>query len=321
MNYNPLVTVCIATFNRAGSLPNAIQTVQNQSYENLELIVVDDCSTDATSEIVKPFVAKDPRITYIRHEVNKGLAAARNTAIFNAKGKYFTFVDDDDEWAPTFIEEFVKLAANYDDHWCFCCGIRRKGRLGKIDNKHANFDGKLLDYTKQGHCPPVASQFYFVSTLKRYGGYNEQIKTGVDHDLWLTLAFAGVNIKSLDKYLAYPNASQDKKRKRMTNQYDKRIKGIERSLVIWREAISNALGTEFYHAFANAYLIREKKEFLKNYIMDFRFKEAFRVYKDIQNHIAKKELIKTIFLAVMYQLHFRMNTEVTSVKSPELALT
>lgn len=316
----PLVTVCIATYNRASSLPNAIQTVQKQTYKNIELIIVDDYSADHTSSVVKSFLTSDSRISYIKHDINKGLAAARNTAIHHAKGKYFTFVDDDDEWAPTFVEEFVKLAAHYDENWCFCCGTRREGRLGKIENKHAHFDGKLLDYCKQGYCPPVASQFYFLSTLKKCGGYNEHVKTGVDHDLWLSLAFAGVNIKSLDKYLAYPNAAKDKRRKRMTNQYAKRIKGLEHSLSVWKKNIADVLGIGFYDRFAEAYMVREKKEFLKNYIMDLRWAEAIRLYREVEGFVPKKELMKLIFIAVLYNIGIRIRKEVTSVRSPELAI-
>nr|WKN34687.1 glycosyltransferase family 2 protein [Tunicatimonas sp. TK19036] len=316
----PIITVNICTYNRCDLLPKAVESVLQQTYTNIELIIVDDCSSDETQRVAKTLLDKSPHIRYLRHEKNKGLAAARNTAIFNGTGKYFSFIDDDDEWAPTFLEEMVKVAEQYDKDWCFVSGTRRKGRLGKIENKYSNFEGKLLDYCKIGHAPPVASQFYYLETLQKYGGYNENVKTGVDHDLWLTLAFAGVNIKSVDRYLAFPNAGVDQARERMTTHYEKRINGLESSLKFWKQSISNNLGEEFYEKFSNAYLVREKKEFLKTYIMNFEFAKAIKLYKDLHEDYSAKEFIRTLILAVLYQLKIHSNKEVTSLKSPELAI-
>ena len=83
---SPLVSVIIPTFNRAELLPRAIQSVLDQTLPDLELIVVDDGSTDDTLQVLQGF--SDPRIRYIRHEANKGLAAARNTGI-RAAGTIF----------------------------------------------------------------------------------------------------------------------------------------------------------------------------------------------------------------------------------------
>ena len=93
----PLVSVIIPTFNRCQVLKRAIVSVINQVYKNLEIVIVNDSSVDSTSDVVKSFT--DPRIKYIVHEKNKGLAATRNTGIRNVRGEYITFLDDDDEWA------------------------------------------------------------------------------------------------------------------------------------------------------------------------------------------------------------------------------
>jgi len=95
---SPLVSVIIPTHNRAQLLPRAIRSVLGQTYENLELIIVDDGSTDNTPEIVKRFRA--PRILYLCHKVSRGAPVARNTGIQRAKGEYIAFLDDDDEWLP-----------------------------------------------------------------------------------------------------------------------------------------------------------------------------------------------------------------------------
>ncbi len=95
---SPLVSVIIPTHNRAQLLPCAVSSVLGQTYENLELIIVDDGSTDNTLEVVKGF--QDPRILYLCHENSRGAPAARNIGIQHAKGEYIAFLDDDDEWLP-----------------------------------------------------------------------------------------------------------------------------------------------------------------------------------------------------------------------------
>jgi len=86
-----LVTVCITTYNRMDLLPKTLRSILDQTYKNIEVIIVDDCSTDGTEELILTSLLKqDSRIRYIPHKENKGLAFARNTAINNAKGKYFT---------------------------------------------------------------------------------------------------------------------------------------------------------------------------------------------------------------------------------------
>ena len=106
-NNMPKVSVIIPTYNRAHLIGRAIKSVINQTYQDFEIIVVDDGSTDNTEEIVKSF--NDPRIRYIRHEKNKGEAAARNTGIEAAKGKYIAFQDSDDEWFPEKLEKQMKI--------------------------------------------------------------------------------------------------------------------------------------------------------------------------------------------------------------------
>ena len=105
MTHTPKVTVVITTYNRANLLPRAVESVLAQTYTDYEIIIVDDCSSDDTQDVVAGF--DDWRIHSFRHECNKGPSAARNTGIFNANGKYIAFLDDDDEWLPVNLEAQV----------------------------------------------------------------------------------------------------------------------------------------------------------------------------------------------------------------------
>lgn len=112
----PLVSVVIPTQDRAELLARAIQSVIAQSYKNLEIIIVDDASSDDTHKIVAGF--DDARIRYVRHDVKKGGAAARNTGIRNAVGTHIAFLDDDDEWEPEKTEAQLRVLDRYDAVLC-----------------------------------------------------------------------------------------------------------------------------------------------------------------------------------------------------------
>ncbi|MGM0519938.1 MAG: glycosyltransferase family 2 protein [Campylobacterota bacterium] len=275
-----LVSICITTYNRKELLPLTLKSVLNQTYKNIEVIIVDDHSTDGTKELVEnELLELDNRVRYIRHEDNKGLAAGRNSAIINSKGKYFTFCDDDDEWMPEFVEEFVNVAEKYDENWCFCCGGQYKNLLGTQIDMIPTYEGELKAYLQNGFTPPVASQFYIVSSLRRVNGYNENIKSGVDHDLWIQLSKSDVKIKCISKALSIPNANA--KQERMTTNYDKRINGIKSSLLIWKDDLEEMYGKEFYLNFYNAYLQRERMKFLNSYLQEFNVGMAYRIKENI----------------------------------------
>jgi glycosyltransferase involved in cell wall biosynthesis len=93
------ISVIIPTFNREFSLKKSITSVLNQSYNDFEVIIVDDASTDNSFDVVKPYL-KDPRVRYIKLDSNEGAQAARNRGIRSATGNYIAFLDSDDEWTP-----------------------------------------------------------------------------------------------------------------------------------------------------------------------------------------------------------------------------
>lgn len=108
----PLVSVIIPTYNRAHLLGRAIRSVLAQTRQDFELIVVDDASTDNTREVVGGFA--DPRVRYVRHDVNRGGTVAMNTGLQEARGEYVTFLDDDDEYLPQKLEKQLETFTTSD---------------------------------------------------------------------------------------------------------------------------------------------------------------------------------------------------------------
>ena len=99
-----LVSIIMPSYNTAQFISETIRSVLNQTYSNWELIIVDDCSKDNTDEVVAAFLS-DPRIRYLKNEVNSGAALSRNYALREAKGKWIAFLDSDDLWEPEKLEK------------------------------------------------------------------------------------------------------------------------------------------------------------------------------------------------------------------------
>lgn len=103
----PLVSIITPSYNSEKFISETIQSVQNQTYQNWEMIIVDDCSTDRTVTIVNEILRNEPRIKFFSLSKNQGPAKARNIAIQNAQGNYMTFLDADDIWFTDFIQNSI----------------------------------------------------------------------------------------------------------------------------------------------------------------------------------------------------------------------
>lgn len=110
----PLVSVIVPAFNVADTIDACLQSIVMQSYSNLQIIVIDDGSTDRTNDKIHVWRENDKRITLI-HEVNSGLSAARNAGICNADGEYIVFIDSDDIVKPTYVEDLLYPMLQYEN--------------------------------------------------------------------------------------------------------------------------------------------------------------------------------------------------------------
>ncbi|HFE8494409.1 glycosyltransferase [Raoultella ornithinolytica] len=184
----PKVSIYISTYNRLGKLKRAINSVLGQDYQNWELLVCDDASTDGTSEFMNALILTDERIRYLRSESNKGACQTRNLGIFNATGLFITGLDDDDEFTPDRLTFFLQ---HWDDKYSFiCCDFLNKYPNGESkqyycqDKEYHVFDAKDLLYENE------ASNQIFTLTerLRSIGGFNKDVKRLQDWDTWLRLA-------------------------------------------------------------------------------------------------------------------------------------
>lgn len=113
-----LVSIIMPSYNTAKYIAETVQSVLAQTYQNWELIIVDDCSTDDTDEVVKPFLS-DSRIRYLKNEKNSGAAVSRNRALREAKGKWIAFLDSDDLWMPEKLEKQIAFMKENGYHFSY----------------------------------------------------------------------------------------------------------------------------------------------------------------------------------------------------------
>jgi hypothetical protein len=119
----PLVSILIPTYKRAALLPLAIRSALDQTYPNIEILVLDDCSPDNTRAAAEPFT-QDPRVRYIRHQTNLGLPGNWKFGINASRGEFFTILHDDDAFEPTFVRDLLAplladptLVLSFCDQW------------------------------------------------------------------------------------------------------------------------------------------------------------------------------------------------------------
>jgi glycosyltransferase involved in cell wall biosynthesis len=180
------VSVVIPTYNRAEIIGRAIRSVQAQTFEDWELIIVDDASEDETEEVVAAF--EDTRIRYIQHVENRGGAAARNTGIKHSKGKYIAFLDSDDKWLAKKIEGQLRVFREKDERvGLVYTGLRREGhrRGTKLPEHHGWVAEELILKNPIGSCSVGIVK---AEAARRVGGFDEDLPSAQDKDFWLRIS-------------------------------------------------------------------------------------------------------------------------------------
>lgn len=175
-----MVSVVLPTYNRADRIGRTIQSILNQTYKYLEVIVVSDGSTDKTKEVVLGI--KDPRILFIEQENSGGAACPRNTGIRAAKGEYIAFCDDDDVWMPEKLEKQIRaLEENPDCELCYTDMLRfdETGKEWTLENDNGPCDLNSLMYV---NTVPISSVFFRRKLIDEVGVFNESKSIGSSED-------------------------------------------------------------------------------------------------------------------------------------------
>lgn len=186
-----VVSIVIPTHNRWERLLRALGSVRAQTWSAIEIIVIDDGSTDATATRLNEFAAADPPIRTIRNDRPRGGAAARNQGIAAATGRWIAFLDDDDVWLPTKIERQVVLldsdpSASAVSCWYYYKAGFRGTRLRRVQPVETSQE--LLRGNSLGGASVCLAS---AGTLRRIGGFDDELRSAQDWDLWLRLSREG----------------------------------------------------------------------------------------------------------------------------------
>src|SRR5262249_23269523 len=186
----PKVSVIIPTHNRAHFLRGAIFSVLNQTFQDFEIVVVDDASTDNTAKVVAAF--NDDRIRFIQHDTNKGGSAARNTGILASKCDYIAFLDDDDEWLPDKLRKQMEiLVASLPEVggvYTGCLDVDKvSGKVirQRIPTKRGNLSRELLIENCVGG---TSAMLLRKVCLQKVGLFDETLPRSQDYDLWIRIS-------------------------------------------------------------------------------------------------------------------------------------
>ncbi|MBA2883005.1 glycosyltransferase involved in cell wall biosynthesis [Desulfosalsimonas propionicica] len=209
-HFQPLVSVIIPTYNRAELLPDAIESVMQQTYPEFEVIVVDDGSTDDTAAIMSQW---SDRITYIRREINEGRSAVVNLAVNIAQGNFIAILDSDDVWLPHKLKRQVEVFKHFPECGAVGGGAMYMDLSGRPFGK-AMIPSEIIEYKKfaVSMCLPGShsNEIMRREAFEKVGGLDVALRRAQDYDFWLKL-IRQYPIRAVPEVLMYKRAHQGKR--------------------------------------------------------------------------------------------------------------
>lgn len=192
------VSIVLPVYNGEENLEKSIESVLNQTYQNIQLILVDDCSTDKTPDIIDTYIKKDSRICLIRNKENLKLPASLNVGFRIAEGEYYTWTSDDNIYHESAIETMVNWMEENPIYSMIYCNVILIGQKGEILRKNKLPDPEQLLFKNT-----VGACFLYRSEIAhKVGEYDETLFLAEDYDYWLRIYQEG-KIKHMEQFLYY----------------------------------------------------------------------------------------------------------------------
>lgn len=236
-----LVSIVTPVYNAEKSLQATIDSVKAQSEKRWELILVNDCSTDGSADLIAKAVASDKRITAITLPVNSGAARARNVALDAARGQYIAFLDSDDAWDSTKLDRQLDFMRQNAYAFTYTAYRTNKGRIVTAPQT-VTYDGLLINNVIG--CLTVMVDRTITGDFKM-----PEFRKGQDHLTWLSLLKAGIPAYGLNEVLATYTEGNT------SSLSGNKLKAAKRQWFNYRKALGFGIFKSTYHfiryAFAN----------------------------------------------------------------------
>jgi glycosyltransferase involved in cell wall biosynthesis len=184
MKKDPLVSIVLPTYNGSRYLAESVQSFLDQTYQNWELIIVDDASKDETPAIIDRYKRQDPRISSVRHEKNRGLPRGLNTGFARSWGEYLTWTSDDNLYEPEAIELMVRYLEGEPATGLVYCDVRLIGSEGEDRGLYLCDEPDALRRKSCIH----ACFLYRRAVYETVGDYDPKMVLAEDYDYWVRVA-------------------------------------------------------------------------------------------------------------------------------------
>jgi len=298
----PKVSVIIPTYNRANLLKRAIESVLNQTFQDFELIVVDDGSTDNTKEVVAEFQKRDPRIKYIWQENSGGPAKPINTGIKNSKGQYIAILESDDEWLPEKLEKHIEILEKFKNVGLVsCCAFRifpdGKKKLYKPPYLGIFEKTKWKIFWEKWGIISLSTIIIKREVIEKIGMFDEKLKAGADVDFYLR-AIKKFDFYFVNKPLVNYYESEESLSKKMF--WKKWIPEYEYMLEKYKEDFKEAkkAKSRFLRTLATCYLLDGNFKKGIKYLIEaiLNYPTNFRLYPQLLLFLFPSFYKKILFL-------------------------
>ena len=306
----PLVTIAIPAY-KTQYIDIAIRSALNQTYDNIEIIIVDDCSSNDVKSVVDSFASD--KIKYFRNDVNLGASDPSinwNKCLELANGEYLSLLCDDDAYAPTYIEEMVTLTNKYPEADIFRCGVRildgNQETIGlfPLAPEHESIEEYIWHLYSGNNRQTISEWMLRTSKLRKIGGYINA------HKAWGSDAMTIFSLGRTSEVITSPY------RLVCFRMSDINITGMEKSFI--REKVLGwnhqcEMAAEIINSSKNDYkniiskeIWKDHKRWTRNLLKQGTFSELVSLYKIKKScHIKSKWFVKPFFYVLLRSLHLK----------------
>lgn len=301
MKNNLPVSIIITTHNRLELFKRAFKSVIDEKIAypgKLEIIIVDDCSVESVSLSIKELTLSTKNLKLYRNKKNKGLAFSRNLGIKFASSELIVFLDDDDFLLPNSISIRVSAFQLLKENntiihagWCF----DHIGYNRRTINRNNIVNGPIREFIISDWLETHSgSVLYTKHILKLINGFDESIKSSVDHDIWFKMADYGLNAKFINKPVVVSEIYNS--RTSMVNNTRKRVAGVDGFIKKWEKIMPNWIGMEKTKYFFIKYRNNVFIPLLLNKIFSLKLRDSIYIFKYLSKNHSFFKISAILFL-------------------------